>query len=169
MDDVFKEGLGEGRTAWNEALRGALRKACADGAREIRCFDKDFAAWPWGEGELLDALTGWAHPPRRLTLVAAQFDELQRRQPRFVTWRQRFDPCFSGLAFEAQPGDRMSFESALLAIAPNGDLLSLRLLDSVRWRFAASLQKHDGVLLQDWFDVAAQRCEAAFAATTLGL
>lgn len=169
MDERFKEGVGEGRAAWQDALRGALLTACAEGARDVFCFDRDFTGWPWSEAEVLAGLTAWVRPPRRLTLIATQFEELQRRQPRFVTWRQRYDHCFSAWANEPQSGDGASFDAALVALGSTGVLLSLRLLDAARWRFTASLQKHDGVLLQDWFDVAAQRCTPAFAASTLGL
>jgi len=169
MDERCKEGVGEGRVAWQDALRAALISACAEGAREILCFDPDFTRWPWSELEVLAGLTAWARPPRRLTLVAAQFDELQRRQPRFVSWRQRYDHCVSALAHEPQSGDRPDCEAALIAVGSTGLLMSLRLIDATRWRFTASFQKHDGILLKDWFDVAAQRCAAAFAASTLGL
>ncbi|MBV8605152.1 MAG: hypothetical protein JO224_10745 [Pelomonas sp.] len=167
--DAFPEGVAEGRAAWQEGLRAALLKACADGAREILCFDADFMAWPWSEAGVLAALTAWAHPPRRLTLVATQYDALARRHPRFVAWRQRYDHCVAAFVHAAEPGDRPGHDAALVAMGASGAVLSLRLLDAARLRVSASLRADEAMLLRQWFDVTTQRSSPGFAATTLGL
>ncbi|MGS0756252.1 hypothetical protein ACVBEH_17410 [Roseateles sp. GG27B] len=92
--------LFEGRTAFTEAVRQALMRACAEGRRDLFCLDADFVAWPWSDAELLAALTDWARPPRRLHLLAWQFDDLRRRHPRFVQWRTTWGHCVLARACE---------------------------------------------------------------------
>ena len=174
----------EGRAAFTEALRQALLQACAEGRRDLFCLDADFVAWPWSDAELLAALTDWARPPRRLHLLAWQFDDLRRSHPRFVQWRTTWGHCVLARACPPDGGT----VGALLGAAPaqvalglaSGFLagtvaqavvspLSVRLFDKQAWRGAVSLQSRDAVRMREQFDALAQRSNESFAATTLGL
>src|SRR5262245_4135771 len=59
--------------------------------REITLVDVDFSAWPLDHAAVIDALTRWIQlPGRRLHLIGARFDLVERRQPRFTAWRKPF-------------------------------------------------------------------------------
>ena len=174
----------EGRTAFTEALRQALLQACAEGRRDLFCLDADFVAWPWSDAELLAALTDWPRPPRRLHLLAWQFDDLRRCHPRFVQWRTTWGHCVLARACEpegAAVGALMGSAVPQLAAGFAGGFfvdgaeqsrhlpLSVRLFDKQAWRGVVSLQSRDAVRMGEQFDALAQRSNESFAATTLGL
>jgi hypothetical protein len=49
-----------------------------------------FADWPLNEPALIDALVRWVDSSRLLVVLAHSFDELARRQLRFVDWRRQW-------------------------------------------------------------------------------
>lgn len=77
-----------GRRDFEGLLREALARAARDGWPEMIWSDATFADWPLRERVVVDSLQAWASSGRRLTLIAARYDEVLRNQPRFVTWRQ---------------------------------------------------------------------------------
>jgi len=82
------EGRFTGRTEFATLIRQALRVAAAQGWREVIWCDPDFADWPLGERVVAQALNDWSKAGRKLTMLAINYDEVQRRHMRFVTWRR---------------------------------------------------------------------------------
>jgi len=76
------------RLEFQEALRAAFIECARIGSREIWMCDEDFADWPLNDGALIDALTQWAMPHRKLTVLARDYDEMLRKHPRWVEWRR---------------------------------------------------------------------------------
>lgn len=77
-----------GRQDFERLVRDALAQAARDGWTEMIFSDATFEDWPLRERAVVDSLQAWASAGRRLTLVAARYDEMLRNQPRFVTWRR---------------------------------------------------------------------------------
>src|SRR5256885_10105991 len=75
------------RLEFHEALREAFAEAAHVGCRELWLSDEDFADWPLGERGVVEQLTRWALPHRRLFVVARHFDEVVRQHARWVEWR----------------------------------------------------------------------------------
>jgi hypothetical protein len=154
----------DSREAWAAALRWGFETACSEGARCITCVDPAFEHWPLNDAALLQTLTTWARlPQRRLVLLAARFDEVPRRQPRFTAWRR--DWAHVVQAFQS-PNE---FAAELPSVLLDDRRLSTQLLDADHWRGRASLDRRAHLLLHERVDVVLQRSEAAFAVTTLGL
>ncbi|MFZ4285043.1 hypothetical protein [Variovorax sp. HJSM1_2] len=98
------EGRFEGRMAFQQLVREALRQAATEGWREIIVCDPDFEDWPLGEREVIESLNAWAKTGRQWRMLASQYDMLIRRHPRFVSWRQTWGhliDCRSSRAVEA--------------------------------------------------------------------
>lgn len=150
------------RKEYVEALRATLLQALQSGTQEIVCSDLDFADWPLGEPAVLEALTLWAKPHRRLVLLAQDYEPLQRSLPRFVRWRVTWDHLVQAWTpTELAPGDHPTL---LLA----GDGL-VELLDRPHWRGRVSHEPSDLLRARDSLDVILQRSTPAFAASILGL
>lgn len=161
--DTTPELLLTGRDAVIDAWRRALLAAADAGAREITGIDAHFADWPLDEPAVLDALVRWARAPgRRLRLIGLDFAITERRHPRFTAWRRDWAHRFEAL----QPSEPQRAElPALWCFGAE----SLRVLDRERWRARRVL---DAALRRQHAEEAeaiAQRCEASWPATTLGL
>ena len=153
----------DSRSAFHDALRDALAEVARVGSRELLLADPDFADWPLGERAVLEALTQWAQAHRRLTLIAASFDEVPRRHARFVEWRRTWAhviECRSNTEIETQ-----AFPTMLLAPG----LLAVRLVDRVHVRGSITRDAADLLRWREMLDELLQRSEAAFPATLLGL
>jgi hypothetical protein len=85
---ALPEGRFSGPVEFSNLVRLALAAAAERGWRELILSDQDFHDWPLGERAVGESLNGWARSGRRLTLVAASYDEVHRRHARFVSWRQ---------------------------------------------------------------------------------
>jgi hypothetical protein len=72
-------------------VRDALACAAQEGWRELIVSDANFHDWPLGERAVVESLQQWASGGRRLTMLAADYAEVQRRHARFVQWRVRWD------------------------------------------------------------------------------
>jgi len=169
--DGWQAGPFEGRARYQDLLRQSLQRACADGVTELRCFHPGFADWPWSDVAVLDALRAWARPPRCLHLLAANYEELLRRHPRFVQWRARWGHCVQARAYEPDAlaaAGPVAPAALLLARGPEGGFC-LRLFETRSWRGILSLERAELVRAAEWFDAVEQRSCESFASTTLGL
>lgn len=152
------------RAGFIAALHWGFDAAMAQGARRIVCCDPDFAEWPLDDEALLQGLVAWLRQPqRRLVLLAAGFDALPRRCPRFTRWRRDWVH-----AIEAwQPPPELA--PALPAVLVADRLVSVHLADALQWRGQASAQAQRARLWSERIDAVLQRSESAFALRTLGL
>ena len=98
-------GRFQGREAFRQLVRDALDRAAREAWRELVISDFDFADWPLGEREVVQALHDWAGHRRRLTVLAADFDAVARLHPRFVHWRVRWDHVVVGRRLRARDGE----------------------------------------------------------------
>ena len=152
------------RESFAAALRWGFENAAADGGRCITCVDTSFEYWPLEDPGLLEGLTAWAKlPQRRLLLLAARYDEVPRRQPRFTAWRR--DWAHAVTALQA-PQD---FAADLPTLMLDDRKTSVHLIDALNWRGRAAVDPRARMLWQEKIDVVLQRSEAGFAVTTLGL
>jgi hypothetical protein len=152
----------DGRSDFTSALRGALARAMNAHERELCLVDPSFETWPLDDVALLSSLNAWARlPQRRLMLVAASYDGLPRRCPRFAEWRATFAHVVEAFVTEVE-----SSQVPTLFLAGAS---SLMLADRLRWRghFLATDKE-----VADWrevVDVLLQRSEPGFGVNTLGL
>ena len=151
------------RADFVDAVRQALTLAEQGGAREIVLADADFAEWPLNEPALIETLTRWIDARRELTVFAHHFDELARRQIRFVEWRRQWAHavrCRSDPDLDAE-------QVPTLLLVPG--LCTLRLLDRIRFRGVVSNRPVDLTDARERADALLQRSVDAFPVTTLGL
>ena len=151
------------------ALRESLIYAAKQECREVCCLDLDFAVWPWSDDVVLDALSQWVRPGRRLRLLAAQYEDLRRLHPRFVRWRQIWGHAVQAAQFEADALPALVGGVGLAALLVAPGVVSVRLFDALSWRGSVSQDKADEHGARDWFDAVAQRSSESFAASTIGL
>ena len=152
------------REAFAAALRWGFDHALEQSARSLIWVDPTYEHWPLDDVDALQTLTQWVRlPGRQLTLLAARFDEVPRRQPRFTAWRK--DWAHAIRAFQAP----VEFAADLPTLMLDDRRLCIHLIDAVNWRGRAVLDPRARLLWQEKVDVVLQRSEPAFAATTLGL
>lgn len=161
------EGLIHGKPTWQQALQAMLSSAHGLECRELLCVDPDFADWPWSAVEVLDALTAWARPGRRLHLLAADFEPLRRAHPRFVQWRQRYDHLVRAGQFLPEEWRATAGRLEGLLLLPGHG--SLRLFSRDSWRASLSRARRDELASREIFDAVAQRSSDSFGASVLGL
>jgi hypothetical protein len=154
----------EGAAGLAEALHQALAHANAVQARRVCWCDADFAAWPLGEPAVIDLITHWARGgARELVMVAAGYEAIERRHPRFVAWRRDFSHQVRCLVPEASHAT----ELPTLWIDSAGQ--AVRMFDREHLRGRAGFGRVDRQQAREDFDAIAQRAAAAFATVTLGL
>jgi len=159
----------EGRAEFQRLLVDTFVWAAGQGCRELHAWDASFVDWPLSDANALTALTAWARHGRQLHLLAQQYEDVQRRHPRFVRWRRDFGHCVTARAVEPELKLDGAPESLLLAVCPDGGALSLRLFDRHLWRGEVSVDAGQRLRGLEWFDALAQRSSDSFAPTTLGL
>lgn len=151
------------RGEFHDALRSAFAEAAAVGCREMWFCDVDFTDWPLNEVAVIASLTQWAMAHRKLTVLAQTFDEIPRRHARWVAWRRTWShivECRSNNELEAG-------QMPTMLLAPG--LLTIRLVDPVRYRGSVSRNAADAVQGHELIDAVMQRSEEAFPVTSLGL
>lgn len=155
----------DSRDACIDALRQTLLAlpASATGPQELIAWSADFADWPLSEPKVLDAITLWMRAGAyRLTLIARDFTQVERHQPRFTAWRK---PWLHRIASWQLPDAAQLQDPAWLWSAP----LGVRWMDTLHWR---GLNVHSRRELVQWrqeIDVVLQQCEAAWPFSPLGL
>lgn len=154
----------DSRESFAAALRWGFEAAASDGARCITCVDANFEHWPLDDPALLQGLTAWAKlPQRRLVLLAAHYDEVPQRQPRFTAWRRDWGHVVSAF----QPPEE--FAASLPTLLLDDRKLCVHLIDAVHWRGRADRDPRAHQHWQEQVDVVLQRSGPAFTVTTLGL
>jgi hypothetical protein len=153
----------DSRSGFHVAIREAFVALAASACNEVVICDTDFADWPLGEISVIDSLTQWVRPHRKLTVYAQNFDELVRRHARWVTWRRQFAHAVECRQVEPLEQGRMPS----LFTARGG--LTVRMFDSFRYRGTLSVDARDAVLAREQIDAISQRSAEGLPATTLGL
>lgn len=151
------------RVDFQEAIRAGLAQAAELGAPDIFLVDANFADWPLGERGVVEALTRWVDSRRRLTLMAHSYDELARRQIRFVEWRRQWSHVV-----HCRHDDELEAEQIPTLLLVPG-VVCVRLLDRVRCRGTVSGRPIDQAECRESIDALLQRSVEAFPVTTLGL
>ncbi len=152
------------RSAYVDALCWGFDTAIEQGARQLLCVDANFEHWPLGDAALLQSLTAWMRlPQRRLVLLAASYEEVPRRHPRFNMWRRDWAHA---LAFWQAPEELAADLPTLLLDDRD---LSVHLIDAEHWRGRAEINPRSARLWRDRVDVVLQRSASAFPVNTLGL
>lgn len=156
----------DSRAGFAAAIHWGFTRAMREGgrSRRILCIDRDFTNWPLNDPDLHAQLTAWLKgPQRQLVLLAAHFDEVPRRHPRFVSWRRNFSHAVFPFA---APEDVASTLPTLL-LDDDGTLV--RLIDPVYWRGRASADERSALPWREQIDAVLQRSELAFPVQALGL
>jgi len=156
----------DSRAGFTAAIGWGFARAVREGSRTRRivCVDRDFADWPLDAPDLLGSLTAWLKAPQRqLVLLAASFDEVPRRHPRFNSWRRHFTHAVFPFA---APEDMAAVLPTLL-FDDEGTLV--RLIDNVHWRGRASSDARTSLPWREQIDAVLQRSEATFPVQSLGL
>jgi hypothetical protein len=151
------------RTEFLDAIRSSFAVAGQEGASEILIVDPTFADWPLNERAVIESLAAWVDSRRSLTLFAHSFDEIARRQSRFVEWRRQWTHvvrCRNDPELEAE-------QVPTILLAPG--VTCVHLLDRVRHRGTASNRAVDMADCQETLDALLQRSVEAFPVTPLGL
>lgn len=152
------------RSEFQAAVRWGFDTAIAARARRIVLVDASFADWPLDDPALHAALTGWLRlPQRRLVLLAARYDELPRRHPRFVAWRVHWAHAVDARAPATEDGD------GLPTLLVDDGTTSVHLHDPLHWRGQASGDPRVAHQWRERIDAVLQRAEPAFPVNTLGL
>lgn len=151
-------------TGFRDALQAWLDAAIQRGARQLHWVDPDFSHWPLDDAALLDSLAAWLRlPGRRLTMLAASFDTLERSRPRFAAWRRDWMHAIDA----REPGDEDAALLPALAVDDGPCLLNLLRHEPPRGRWqqdaAAARQA------RELFDAAMQHSSPAWPARPLGL
>ncbi|MDP3708794.1 MAG: hypothetical protein Q8R56_12045 [Polaromonas sp.] len=156
------EGRFTGRTEFAELIRQALAVAAVQGWREIILCDPGFEDWPLGERAVAQALNDWAKAGRKLTILAKNYDEVQRRHMRFVAWRRTWSHLVECRANVSTPATDMP--SALW-----GPGWTFERTDLQRCTGVAGTDVARRVALKQRLNALLLKSAPAFPSTTLGL
>jgi hypothetical protein len=154
----------EGAVEFTRAAQDALAHAAEQGTRRLCWCDDDFASWPIGEAEWIAQLTGWARPGgREVVMIARDWVMVERRHPRFATWRRDWSHVVQCLV----PDE--SHPEALPTLWIDSGDQALRVFDRDRLRGRIGFDRVDRQQAREDFDAILQRASPGFAAVTLGL
>jgi hypothetical protein len=162
IDSGPAAGSFEGRAAFEAALLAAFQYCARQRTLQVTCADTDFAAWPLGRTDVLQALGDWVGGTRRLTLIAAHYNVFPQRHTRWVNWRRTWSHAVQCLAVH----EELATQVPTLLLT---DEVALRLHDPRRHRGAIYRDAADLARCRDLLDALTQRTEEAFPVTTLGL
>jgi len=162
-DEAGQRASVSSRSEFIALARQLLSSLDTASGRDITLVDLDFSPWPLDDAAVVDALTRWIQlPERRLHLVGARFDVVEREQARFAAWRKPFSHAVQCMTpTELDPSDL----PAVLMF----DAGYLELLDRERWQARWTAERRAWVVQRERIDALVQRCEAAWPVTVLGL
>jgi len=155
-------GRFSGREAFEQTVRDALACAARQGWHEIMVSDATFADWPLRERAVMESLQAWARAGRRFVMLAPRFDEVQRYQARFVSWRQTWGHIIE--CRQCRSADPLDFPSAIWSPG-----WVMRRIDTERSVFVCGTQATRRVGLRQELDEWVRNSSPGFPASTLGL
>lgn len=146
------------------AVRSTIGAALGRDARTLLWVDPDFAAWPLGDGALLESITAWLRlPMRRLVLLGARWDRLERAHPRFAQWRTPWSHAIDA----REPTDLTAADLPTLLLDDGPMVLELWERDPPRGR--AGRDAAAAAAARDRIDAPLQRSSPAWPVKPLGL
>jgi hypothetical protein len=151
-----------GREVFEQTVRDALASAAHEGWHEILISDATFADWPLRERAVVDSLQAWSRQGRRFVMLATRFDDVQRYQHRFVSWRQTWGHIID--CRQCRSADPLDFPSAIWT--PGWVMQRHDLERSV---FVCDTQATRRVALRQTLDEWIRNSSPGFPASTLGL
>ncbi|MEO8296564.1 MAG: hypothetical protein ABI574_02010 [Burkholderiales bacterium] len=163
MDEPLLQGRIDGRVAFEQGVRAFMAAAVTCGCPTLWLVDADFARWPLGERDVVDAFAQWIGPRRRLVLMAASFEQLRKRHPRWVRWHA---PWVHGIECRLVHEDDRPRVHAL-ALAPGHH--ALQLADDLRCRGQFVSDAMGLQACAESVEALYARSEAGLPVTTLGL
>jgi hypothetical protein len=163
----------DGPAAFKAALYRSVRLAAESGWAEMVWIDPDFAGWPLGEREFVEALNAWAAPQRKLVLVARDYRHLIREHARFVEWRKAWSHLIEAWDVDASVSVQQ-FPSVLLgtARAPSAEHERhwvMQRIDRERMRGVALFDTSRHKALHELHEELITRSKVGFPAFSLGL
>ena len=153
----------EGRNAFQAAVREAFASIADAGPREMWMCDEDFADWPLNEVQVVAQLSRWARGGRQCTVLALNYDRVPQLHPRWVQWRRQ-----QGHVVTCRAPDEVDVARLPCVLLAPG-VVTLRLVDRVRFRGSLSTGPADAFREREHIDALLQRSVDAFPASTLGL
>ena len=162
MSEPLASGPFSGREAFAQCVRDALAQAAAEGWRELILSDATFEDWPLQEAAVLDSLHAWARSGGHLTLLAHSYDEVIRRQPRFVAWRKLWGHLIDCRVCRSVAAS--DFPSALWSPS-----WYLQRLDLPRSNGVCGTDRERGLQLHELLNERIRNSSSGFPASTLGL
>jgi len=162
-DEAGQRESASSRSEFIALARQLLSGLDSASGRDLTLIDLDFSPWPLDDPSVVDALTRWIQlPGRRLHLIGARFDVVEREQARFAAWRKPFSHAVQCMTpSDVDPSDL----PAVLML----DAGYLELLDRERWQARWTAERRAWVLQRERIDALVQRCEPAWPVTVLGL
>lgn len=145
------------------AIRLAFKQVAEAGVRHVWLLDPNFADWPLSEPAVIEQLSAWAAPHRRLTLVAGNYDDLSRRHARWAEWRRHWSHVV-----ECRHNPEIEVEKIPTLLLASG-VTCVQLLDREHFRGSISGAATNLARARESIDAVLQRSSEAFAVTTLGL
>ena len=153
----------DSRSSFSDAIVWGVAQALHTDARRLLWVDPDFAAWPLDDPALHTLLTRFLRrPQRRLQCLAAHFDEMPRRHPRFTRWRRDWAHALQPQAAPEAQANRLP----TLLLDDRGTVV--RLLDRSRWKGRAGTDPLDARGTWHALDALLQQSEPAWPVTLLG-
>ena len=145
-------------------MQSALAQAEAAGSREIFMSDPTFADWPLNDRAIVESLSRWIDSRCTLTLMAHGFDELARRQLRFVAWRQQWSHVV-----RCRSDPELGVEQVPTAASGAGPRSSCACSTASTTAARCRAGRSTCTESRETIDALLQRSEEAFPVTTLGL
>lgn len=151
-----------GRDAFGQLVRDALACAAREGWPELMLSDASFEDWPLRERAVAESLQAWSRSGRRFTMLATRYDDVQRSQPRFVSWRRTWGHIVECRL--CRGADPLDFPSAIWSPA-----WTMQRIDPVHGVVLCSREAHQRVLLRESLQEWLRNSSPGLPATILGL
>lgn len=152
--------------AFREALRRTLLEALAGPGPDLLGLDSDYAHWPLGDADILEALQqAFRQQPRRqLRLIGRSFEWLPRREPRLERWMMLQS---HRIELRTLPPERRFPDESLLLVDASRAVWCAERERWRGWRLPAGPQP--AAWLRECWDTWHEQSEAARVGSALGL